>query len=64
MTYSARLPSGAPLGEMSQDVLLAALKLQMQGLVALFGNAPSENTPTYLAQQEAETDDDFDNMPV
>lgn len=64
MTYSVPIPLQDLMIEMRQSALLASLKLQMQGLAALFaGDVPS--TPrTDLAQQETDTQAGCDTLPV
>lgn len=63
MTYSAPIPAGDLLVDMSEVALLSALKVQMEGLAALFGGAPKEKAPADMAQEDA-TEEAFDNLPV
>ena len=62
MTYSAPITATDLLVEMSDAAILAALKLQMEGLAALFGTSCPPQAK--LDQSDAETEAAFDNLPV
>ena len=62
MTYSAPITATDLLVERSDAAILAALKLQMEGLAALFGT--SYPPQAKLDQRDADTEAAFDNLPV
>jgi hypothetical protein len=50
--------------QMSEGVLLSALRLQLEGLAVLFGGVPHDTTLAHLAQREEEIEAGFDNLPL
>lgn len=62
MTYSAPIKATDLFVEMSDAAILAALKLQMEGLAALFGTSCPPQAK--LVQSDADTEAAFDNLPV
>jgi hypothetical protein len=64
MTYSPPIPASDLMVDLSESALLAALKVQLEGLALLFGGAPPKKGPSDLAQYDADTEAAFDNLPV
>lgn len=62
MTYSAPITATDLFVEMSDAAILAALKLQMEGLAALFGTSCPPQAK--LDHRDADTEAAFDNLPV
>ncbi|MGV8984665.1 MAG: hypothetical protein ACOH2H_00040 [Cypionkella sp.] len=65
------LPSAADIiGDMTkaviatEDAALAVLKAEMEGLSVLFGGESAPKTPEEIREDEAKTEDGFDNMPI
>ena len=63
MTYSAPVPAIDQTVELSQAAHLPALKLQMEGLFALFGSAVHQK-PAIDPMQDDVAEQAFDNVPV
>lgn len=64
MTNSAPIHSNDVMIQMSEGVLLSALRLQLEGLAVLFGGVPHDTTIAHLAQREAEIGSGFDNLSL
>ena len=64
MTYPAPIHSNDVMIQMSEGVLLSALRLQLEGLAVLFGGVPHDTTLAHLAQREEEIEAGFDNLPL
>ncbi len=64
MTYSAPIPSNDVMIQISEGALLSALRLQLEGLAALFGGVAHDTTLVHLAQSEEEIEAGFDNLPL
>ena len=62
MTYCAPITAADLLVELSDAAILATLKLQMEGLAALFGTTSPPQAE--LDQRDADTEAAFDNLPV
>ncbi len=63
MTPSNRIAAPDLLTELSEGAILAALKLQLEGLAVLFGGT-AEPAQTDIAKTDAMAEALFDNMPV
>lgn len=64
MTNSAPIQSNDVMIQMSEGVLLSALRLQLEGLAVLFGGVPHDTTIAHLTQREAEIGSGFDNLSL
>ena len=63
MTHPAPVPVGDLLVDLSQAAQLSVLKLQMEGLFALFGSAAHQK-PAIDPMQDDVVEEAFDNLPV